>query len=51
MKYVVNIQSMAPDLDPRSLMDRVKNRNKTVLRDTHHFIWMNYAGRQMRMCI
>lgn len=38
MKYVVNIQSMAQDLDPRSLMDRVKNRDKAVLRDTHYLI-------------
>ena len=38
MKYVVNIQSMAPDLDPRSLRERVKNRDKVVLRDTHYLI-------------
>jgi len=38
MKYVVNIQSMSPDLDPRSLRERVKNRDKVVLRDTHYLI-------------
>ncbi|HHT79358.1 MAG TPA: cupin domain-containing protein [Actinobacteria bacterium] len=38
MKYVVNVQSMTPDLDPRSLRERVKNRDKVVLRDTYYLI-------------
>jgi len=38
MKYVVNVQNMSPDLDPRSLRDRVKNRDKAVLRDTYYLI-------------
>ena len=38
MKYVVNVQSVKPDLDPRSLRDRVKNRDKIVLRDTYYLI-------------
>ncbi len=38
MKYVKNIQSVSPDLDPRSLRDRVKNRDKAVLRDTYYLI-------------
>jgi len=38
MKYVKNIQNALPDLDPRSLRDRVKNRDKIVLRDTYYLI-------------
>lgn len=38
MKYVVNVQSQKPDIDPRSLRDRVKNRDKKVLRDTYYLI-------------
>ena len=38
MKYVVNVQSVKPDLDPRSLRDRVKNRDNVVLRDTYYLI-------------
>lgn len=38
MKYVVNIESMNPDIDPRSLRDIVKNRDKAVLRDTYYMI-------------
>ncbi len=38
MKYVKNIQDLAPDLDPRSLRDRVKNRDKAILRDTNYVI-------------
>lgn len=38
MKYVVNIQGREPDTDPRSLRDRVKNRDKKVLRDTYYLI-------------
>jgi mannose-6-phosphate isomerase-like protein (cupin superfamily) len=38
VKYVVNVESMPPDLDPRSLRDRVKNRDKVVLRDTYYLI-------------
>lgn len=48
MKYVVNIQSMAPDLDPRSLRDRVKNRDKAVLRDTHYLINPDDKGCESR---
>ena len=38
MKYVVNVQSENPDEDPRSLRDRVKNREKKVLRDTYFLV-------------
>ncbi|MHB1253510.1 MAG: dimethylsulfonioproprionate lyase family protein [Candidatus Humimicrobiaceae bacterium] len=48
MKYVVNIQSMTPDLDPRSLIERVKNRDKPVLRDTHYLINPKDKGCQSR---
>lgn len=48
MKYVVNVQSMPPDLDPRSLRDRVKNRDKEVLRDTYYLINPKARGCQSR---
>ena len=48
MKYVVNIQSMNPDLDPRSLRERVKNRDKVVLRDTHYLINPDDKGCESR---
>ncbi|HEX7561454.1 MAG TPA: cupin domain-containing protein [Candidatus Humimicrobiaceae bacterium] len=48
MKYVVNIQSMDPDLDPRSLRDRIKNREKAVLRDTHYMINPETKGCESR---
>lgn len=38
MKYVINVQSKQPDVDPRSLRARVKDREKTVLRDTYFLI-------------
>lgn len=38
MKYVVNVQSKQPDIDPRSLRARVKDRDKAVLRDTYFLI-------------
>ncbi|MDN5276196.1 MAG: hypothetical protein PWR01_161 [Clostridiales bacterium] len=38
MKYVVNVQSKQPDVDPRSLRARVKDRDKAVLRDTYFLI-------------
>jgi hypothetical protein len=38
VKYIVNVQSVKPDLDPRSLRERVKNRDKVVLRDTYYLI-------------
>ncbi len=38
MKYVVNVQSKDADIDPRSIRDRVKNREKKVLRDTYYLI-------------
>jgi mannose-6-phosphate isomerase-like protein (cupin superfamily) len=38
MKYLKNVQNLSPDIDPRSLRDRVKNRDKEVLRDTYFLI-------------
>ncbi|MFO7929546.1 MAG: dimethylsulfonioproprionate lyase family protein [Candidatus Humimicrobiaceae bacterium] len=38
MKYVKNIQDLKADIDPRSLRDRVKNRDKDILRDTNYVI-------------
>ncbi|MFA6506209.1 MAG: cupin domain-containing protein [Treponemataceae bacterium] len=38
MKFVKCVDSMEPDTDPRSLRDRVKNRDKMVLRDTYYLI-------------
>ncbi|MFW6280563.1 MAG: cupin domain-containing protein [Halanaerobium sp.] len=41
MKYVVNIDSREPDEDPtypRSLRDRVKDRDSEILRDTYYLI-------------
>ena len=38
MKCVYNINEKTPDTDPRSLRDRVKNRDKQVLRDTYYLI-------------
>jgi len=38
MKYVVNVQSKNPDIDPRSIRDRVKNRESKILRDTYYLI-------------
>ena len=38
MKYIVNVNERPADEDPRSLRDRVKNRDKTVLRDTYYLI-------------
>ncbi len=38
MKCVVNVQSKEPDVDPRSIRDRVKDREKKVLRDTYYLI-------------
>ena len=38
MKYLVNVQDKPADEDPRSLRDRVKNRDKTVLRDTYYLV-------------
>ena len=38
MKYLNNIQDKAADIDPRSLRDRVKNRDKEVLRDTYFLV-------------
>lgn len=38
MKTVYNIQDRPADVDPRSLRDRVKNRDKQVLRDTYYMI-------------
>jgi mannose-6-phosphate isomerase-like protein (cupin superfamily) len=38
MEYKVNIQEKPEDVDARSLRDHVKNREKTVLRDTYYLI-------------
>jgi mannose-6-phosphate isomerase-like protein (cupin superfamily) len=38
MKYLINVQDKSADEDPRSLRDRVKNRDKTVLRDTYYLV-------------
>jgi len=38
MKYVVNVQDKEPDVDPRSLRARVKDRDKAVLRDTYFLV-------------
>lgn len=38
MKYLNNIQSREADIDPRSLRERVKDRDKAVLRDTYFLI-------------
>ncbi len=38
MKYVKNIQDLKADIDPRSLRDRVKKRDKAILRDTNYVI-------------
>lgn len=38
MKYVVNVQSKEPDEDPRSLRARVKDRDRSVLRDTYWLV-------------
>jgi mannose-6-phosphate isomerase-like protein (cupin superfamily) len=38
MNHKINIQDIAPDIDARSLRDRVKNREKMVLRDTYYLI-------------
>lgn len=38
MKYYLNVQSKDPDVDPRSLRERVKNRDRKVLRDTYYLI-------------
>ncbi|MCG9479382.1 MAG: cupin domain-containing protein [Actinomycetia bacterium] len=48
MKYVKNIQDAAADIDPRSLRDRVKNRDKVVLRDTYYLINPQDEGCQSR---
>ncbi len=38
MKDVVNVQSKEPDEDPRSLRARVKDRDRSVLRDTYWLV-------------
>jgi len=38
MKYLINIQDKEVDEDPRSLRARVKDRDKTVLRDTYFLV-------------
>ncbi|MFW5985945.1 MAG: cupin domain-containing protein [Halanaerobiales bacterium] len=38
MKHVVNVQSKEADKDPRSIRDRVKDRERKVLRDTYYLI-------------
>lgn len=48
MKYVVNLESCEADIDPRSLRDRVKNRDKMVLRDTYYLINPAVVGCESR---
>ena len=48
MKYVMNADSLPPDLDPRSLRDRVKNRDKAILRDTYYLINPTTPGCESR---
>ena len=43
MKYTLNIQDMPADVDERSLRDHVKERKKTVLRDTYYLIEQGVA--------
>ena len=38
MKYIVNPNNKAADVDPRSLRARVNGRDKRVLRDTYYLI-------------
>ena len=38
MKYLVNIEGLKPDEDPRSLRFAVKNRKSETLRDTYFLI-------------
>ncbi len=38
MKYLINIQNLDHDEDPRSLRFNVKNRKDETLRDTHFLI-------------
>lgn len=49
MKYVNNIQNLPPDEDPRSLRDRVKNRDKAVLRDTYFLVDFENNGPSQRL--
>lgn len=48
MKHVVNVQQLPPDEDWRSLRARVKDRDKTVLRDTYFLVDPD-AGRSQRL--
>lgn len=38
MKYIINVEDMKPDEDPRSLRHAVKNRESETLRDTYFLI-------------
>lgn len=38
MKCTINVQDPPADVDPRSLRHQVKDREKTVLRDTYYLI-------------
>lgn len=46
MKIVVNVNDKPADVDPRSLRDRVKDREKRVLRDTYYLIDKNNSPSQ-----
>ncbi|MCL2057533.1 MAG: cupin domain-containing protein [Oscillospiraceae bacterium] len=43
MKYMVNVNDKTADVDARSLRDHVKDREKTVLRDTYYLIEQGIA--------
>ena len=43
MKYMLNVNDKPADIDVRSLRDHVKNREKTVLRDTYYLIEQGIA--------
>lgn len=50
MKCVFNVNDLPADTDARSLRDHVKNRNKTVLRDTYYLISPdNSASRRLTL--
>ena len=43
MKYLTNANEKPADIDKRSLRDHVKDREKTVLRDTYYLIEQGVA--------
>jgi len=48
MKFVVNVQDKIPDEDERSLRAHVRNRSKSVLRDTY-FLVESEKGQSQRL--